>query len=58
MLVGAIDGYDANHSLKPIWQSRVAKTALFVIRPVLQAAVGSLLLFRSDKSPRYCTGLV
>ena len=59
MLAGAIDDYDANHSLKPIRQTRVAKTALFVIRPVLQAAaVGLSLLFRNDKSLRYRGGFV
>ena len=48
-LAGAIDGYDANHSLSPIRQTRVAKTALFVIRPVLQAtAIRLQLFFRND----------
>ena len=57
MIAGATDGYDANHSLNPIRQTRVAKTALFVIWPVLQAAaVGLLLLFRNDSSLRWCTG--
>jgi len=53
MFAGAIDGYDANHSLNPIRQTRVAKTALFVLWPVLHAAaVGLLILFRDDKSLR------
>ena len=55
LLAGAIDDYDANHSLSPIRQTRVAKTALFVIRPVFQTgAVGLLLRLRDDKSRRYC----
>src|SRR5215471_11887648 len=58
-LAGAIDDYDANHSLSPIRQTRVAKTALFVIRPVFQTgAVGLLLRLRNDKSRRYCAGRV
>jgi len=51
MIAGATDGYDANHSLDPIRPTRVAKTALFVIRPVLHAAAVRLpLLFRGNKS--------
>jgi len=57
MLVGAIDGYDANHSLHPIRQTRVAKAGLFVVWPVLQAAtVGLPFCLRDDKSLRYCAG--
>ena len=53
MLAGATYSYHANHSLNSIRQTRVVKTALFVIWPVLQAtSAGLLLLFRKNKSPR------
>jgi hypothetical protein len=55
MLAGAIDGYDANHSLNPIRQTRVAKTVLFVVWPMLQTAtIGPLFRFRNGKF--YCAG--
>jgi hypothetical protein len=52
---GAIDGYDANDPFTPARQTRVAKTAPFVVWPVLQAtAVGVPL--RDDDSLRQCAG--
>jgi hypothetical protein len=58
MLAGAIHRYDANYSLNPIRRhSPVAKTALFVIWPVLQtASVGLAFRLGNDKSLRYSAG--